>query len=293
MNTATTVRIMMNTQHWERSVEEYFSWRDNPYVFVEPVRALNWNSSTVDPSSYTYSPEQEQWFEQNAIIQKEINHLPNHVFPDLSAAFYFDDGTDVEYKKTYKQHYLKYLREMFTLCFGPHHGYRVEDVFDVEVKMLYAMGCESGIKEDPNGYNKVFTKDAVSQYQFDWSEFASGLGFKETPEFFVTSSLNYLKCGTELLLKEWTSEPWRTYLIYIYIRQLIRFNYEGHDISYQFRGKFERGMGESSIKYTKNEILNQDNIYPVFGLGFAFNTFLTNEYYDRYENKQYIDYVRK
>jgi predicted metalloendopeptidase len=111
----------------------------------------------------------------------------------LDINVYFEDGTDVEYKKNYKQHYLKYIREMFTLVFGPNHGYRAEDVFDVETKMLYAMGCDSGIKEDPNGYNKVYTKEALSKYQFDWPSFASGLGFKETPEFFITGSLNYLK----------------------------------------------------------------------------------------------------
>jgi hypothetical protein len=87
---------MMNPRHWDRSVEEYFSWRDNPYVFVEPVRALNWNSSAVDPSAYTYSSEQEQWFEDNRINQKVIRHLPNHNFVDLTAKFYFDDGTHVD-----------------------------------------------------------------------------------------------------------------------------------------------------------------------------------------------------
>jgi hypothetical protein len=95
MNTALTVRIMMNTQHWERRVEEYESWKDNKYVFLEPVRALNWNSSAVDPRSYTYTPAQERWFEENSIVQKVINHLPNLEFPDMSAQFYFDDGTVV------------------------------------------------------------------------------------------------------------------------------------------------------------------------------------------------------
>jgi organic radical activating enzyme len=93
MNTAVTVRIMMNTQHWERSVEEYLSWKDNPYVFVEPVRALNWNSGSVNPSAYTYNAEQERWFESNRIEQKIIHHLPNLEFPDMSADIILDDGT--------------------------------------------------------------------------------------------------------------------------------------------------------------------------------------------------------
>ena len=210
----------------------------------------------------------------------------------LDINVYFDDGTDIEYKKNYKQHYLKYLREMFRLVFGSDHGYRVEDIFDVETKMLYAMGCDSGIKEDPNGYNRVHTKDAMSKFKFDWPDFASGLGFKETPEFFVTSSLSYLKCATDLLLKEWTTNPWRTYFIYIYIRQLIRFNEQGYQIHFDFRGNYERGMKESTERYSSKNKSFKDIIFPIFGLGFAFNTFLTNEYYDYYENKEYIDYVK-
>ena len=95
--------------------------------------------------------------------------------------------------------------------------------------------------------------------------------------------MSYLKCGTELLLNEWNSEQWRSYWVYLYIRQLIRFNREGSDINYQFRGKFEKGMEENYVN---------NGIFPVFGLGFCFNTFLTNEYYDRYENKQYVEYVK-
>jgi hypothetical protein len=93
MKTAVTVRIMMNTQHWDRSVEEYEFWKDNKFVFVEPVRALNWGSNSVDPKAYTYNQEQELWFENNRIQQKHIYHLPNLEFPDLNAKFYFDDDT--------------------------------------------------------------------------------------------------------------------------------------------------------------------------------------------------------
>jgi len=198
---------------------------------------------------------------------------------------YFDDGKDIEYKKKYKHNYLKYLRDMFRLVFGENHGFRVEDIFDVEVKMLYAMGgCDDPEKEDENGYNKVYAKDALKKYNFDWEKFASALGFKKTPEFFITSSLTYLKCGTKLLLDEWKTEQWRTYWIYIYIRQIIIFTKEGGEIDYAFRAKHERGMEGTNLEL---------DIFPVFGLGFAFNTFLTNEYYNRYKNDQYIEYVEK
>jgi predicted metalloendopeptidase len=201
----------------------------------------------------------------------------------LDINVYFDDGTDIAYKNKYKAHYFKYLRELFHFVFGPDHGFNVHDVFDVEVKILYAMGCESGIKEGENNYNKLHTKEALQKFNFNWHEFANSLGFKKTPEIFITGSLSYLKCGTELLMNEWNSKQWRTYWIYIYIRQLIRFSAEGYNIHFDFRGKFERGMEQNFVK---------EKIFPVFGLGYCFNTFLTNEYYDRYENKQYIEYVK-
>jgi predicted metalloendopeptidase len=63
---------------------------------------------------------------------------------------YFDDGKDIEYKKKYKQNYMKYLRDMFRLVFGENHGFRVEDIFDVEVKMLFAMVRILNIKKNIN-----------------------------------------------------------------------------------------------------------------------------------------------
>ena len=131
-------------------------------------------------------------------------------------------------------------------------------------------------------YDDIGGYDAVKKYNFDWEKFATALGFKKIPEFFITSSLTYLKCGTKLLLEEWKTEQWRTYWIYIYIRQIIIFTKEGGEIDYTFRAKHERGMEGSTLEL---------EIFPVVGLGFAFNTFLTNEYYDRYKNNQYIEYL--
>ena len=240
--------------------------------YINTNEIVSWGS----PFTWSLNPDDKEPTKFRCFI-----NAPQITLLDINV--YFDDGTDVEYKRKYKSEYFKYLRELFNFVFGSNHNHNVHDIFEVETKILYAMGCESGIKEGENNYNKVYAKDANTKYNFNWTDFASGLGFKETPEFFITSSLNYLKCGTELLMNEWTSKQWRTYWIYIYIRQLIQFNPEGNKIHFEFRGNFERGMATSS--------LNQ-GIFPVFGLGFAFNTFLTNEYYDRYENKQYIDYVR-
>jgi putative endopeptidase len=87
---------------------------------------------------------------------------------------------------------------------------------------------------------------------------------------------------TQLLLKEWDSIQWRTYYIYMYIREEQRTNKTGRINNFNFNGKFVMGQ---------TEIIEQD-LFAVFGVGFAFNTFLNNEYIDNYENIDVINYVK-
>jgi predicted metalloendopeptidase len=196
---------------------------------------------------------------------------------------YFDDGTDVEYKKKYKLKFFEYLYQLFEHSFGPNHGFNMEDIFIVETDLIMAMSCTAikGKKADST-YNKITTKEALEKYNFDWKSFSKLLGFKYTPEFFIASNLNYLKCGTELLLKEWNSKKWRTYWIYLFIRQINRWNWEGRELMFEFHGKFVKGQ----------EALLKSDIAPVFALGFGFNTFLTNQYIENYQNEQRLNYVK-
>jgi putative endopeptidase len=197
---------------------------------------------------------------------------------------YIDDGTKVEYKKKYKARYMKYLHDIFEFAFGKNHGFKVSNIFDAEVKFIDAMCCTT-IKDKLkyNDYNRVTTKEALSKYKFDWKAFSSELGFKSPPDFFITSNLNYLLCGTQMLIDEWDNEMWRTYWIYIFIRQQQRFCDEGRKIFFEFQGKFVRGQ---------DEMVSKKEIYPIYPLGFCFNTFLTNEYVARYKNEQNVNYVR-
>jgi predicted metalloendopeptidase len=108
------------------------------------------------------------------------------------------------------------------------------------------------------------------------------LGFKKIPEDFVTSNINYLLCGTKLLKEKWNSPQWRTYWIYIYIRQQLRWDEFGWLNFYEFQGKFLRGQ-EEAVDLA---------ITPIFGMGFTFNTFLTNQYILNYKNDRAIEYVK-
>jgi predicted metalloendopeptidase len=195
---------------------------------------------------------------------------------------YFDDGTDKSYKENYKKKFFKYLNELFEDSFGKNHGFNVKDVFDVETKIIYAIGCNYLKEKNTKNYNRVTKQDALKIYGFDWEDFSKQLGYEKTPDFFITSNLNYLKCGTDLLLKEWDTDMWRTYFIYIFIRQSQRWNKRGRQLFYEFQGKFVRGQ-EAAVP---------ESIQPIFGLGYAFNTFISNIYIDNNENIQVINYLK-
>ena len=194
---------------------------------------------------------------------------------------YFDYNK-TEYSKNYKKRFIKYLNDLFNHAFGNNHGYNVEDIFECELKIINAYDCDIIKKEDKDGHNIVHKSEALKKFGFDWEAFAQALGFKYTPEFFITSNLNYLLCMTQLLLNDWDNEKWRTYWVYVYIRQEQRFNEKGHEIFYDFYGNFVRGQ-------EKNVDMSLFSVYP---LGFAFNSFLTNEYIAKYKNQAAVDYVK-
>jgi putative endopeptidase len=200
---------------------------------------------------------------------------------------YYDDNEDTEEEKKYKKHYrnkyFSYLENLFTLVFGEKHGYNVKDVFDTEVELLNAMACDIIPEKDldPDNYNIVSSSEALKNFQFDWSTFSKHLGCKKVPNSFVTSNINYLLCGTKLLLEKWNSPQWKTYWIYIYIRQMSRWSEKGAQNAFDFFGAFVAGQ-EGGLKPVRR----------ILTMSYLFNTFLTNEYISRYNNIQAINYVK-
>jgi putative endopeptidase len=204
----------------------------------------------------------------------------------IDVDIYFEDDEDTEkdkaYKRKYKTKYFDYLNTLFTNVFGENHGFNVKDVFNTEVEIINAVSCDLIKEEDEDGYNLITKDEALKDFGFDWDTFCKFLGFEKVPNDFVTSNVNYLLCGTKLLKERWDSPEWRTYFIYIYIRQQSRFNERGLKNFYEFNGAFVRGQEQIIDPY----------IRPVFLMGFLFNTFFTNEYITRNNNIQAINYVK-
>jgi hypothetical protein len=132
-------------------------------------------------------------------------YIDPHTFALVDLSIYYDDQIDIKYREKYKKKFINTIQKVFDISLGK-NNYKAQDVFDVGVDIFNALGCVSVTSKEENTYNKVYADEAFKKYGFDWHTFSKELGFKKTPEFFITSSLNYLKCGSELLIKNWINE---------------------------------------------------------------------------------------
>ena len=236
---------------------------------------ISWGS----PFVWSINPD-----DKNPKIYKCYLEPPQVTLMDIDIYFDYEEDTeeDKKYKNKYRLEYFAYLYSLFEIAFGEDHGFNVKDIYDCEVELLNAMSCNFIKEQDEDGYNLISKDEALKNFGFDWVEFCKELGFKKIPEEFVTSNVNYLLCGTKLLKENWSKPCWKTYWIYIYIRQQCRWNEIGYLNFYEFEGNFLRGQ-KAAVDLT---------ISPIFPMGFSFNTFLTNQYVLKYRNQQAVDYVK-
>lgn len=199
----------------------------------------------------------------------------------LDLAVYYDDGKDVAYKQNYRNKYIETVRKMFDVTLGK-NDFIPKDCFDVQVDIFNALGCIDVTSKEESTYNKVSNNEAMEKYGFNWHEFSKQLGFNKPPDFFITSTLNYLKCGSKLFIDNWKTPKWRTYWIYLLIIRLVRITKKWENIGYDFFGKFERGQ---------EEINKSDDVSAALYMSIPFNTFLTNEYVRKFENPAAIKYT--
>jgi putative endopeptidase len=276
LNTIEQIRCLSSV--FVKYIDEQVSNPDNLWYTLGKAN-MNEIVSWGAPFVWSINPD-----DKNPKIYKCYLEPPQLSLMDVE--IYIEDSNDDEdnkkYKNEYRQVFLKYLNNVFTLAFGENHGFNVKDIYDCEYEILNAMACDLIKNEDEDGYNLVTKKEAVELFGFNWEEFCKELGFTKVPDEFITSNINYLLCGTKLLKEKWNSPRWRTYWIYIYIRQIVKSTPEGWKNFYEFEGNFLRGQ----------EMDFDDYIKPIFTMGFMFNTFLTNQYILRYKNVQAVDYVK-
>jgi putative endopeptidase len=209
----------------------------------------------------------------------------------LDTNVYIDNGTDIEYKEKYRNTFYNFQKKCYKLLLGDHYTLNEHDVFEVQQKLFnsFINNDPNNVKENTFIYNKnlifatkITSKEALEKYNFHWEIFCKELGMKKIPEKFYVTSCSYFVSCTDLLINEWHTEKWRAYWIWIFLRTITRFtDSDGAEIYYEFNGNFMRG---------------QDKMLPIVPrssslISVAFNNFLSLKYYEKYYDKNYIDYA--
>ena len=261
-----------NIQETIETIDNYRSDQNNLWKFLAYI-SKNEVIKFASPLEWTLDAD-----------QKDSKHYANYIAGPRLGLYDLDIyfQTKPEHKEI-KKNYIAFIDKVFSVCLGKNHGLSGEDIFNIEYEIVDAYGCTI-IKEDiENLYNKINPEEAITKYSFDWREYAKNLGYTKCPNFFITSNLNYLKCMSEKLKSDWTTIKWRSYWIYIHLVQMIRFHKDWRKIYYEY---FEK-------KLSGQRIMFPDNIYPIFGLSIAFNTFLTKKYVEFNFRGEYINYAQK
>lgn len=235
-------------------------------------------------------------------VKKYISHLSPPQLGLYDYFIYIDDPADdiktKKFKKEFREKYFEFIDKTFkTVLPNDYKDFSAQDVWDVELQLLDAMGCDKIKKEDPNYYNLLTKEELEEDYGFNWTLFTENLGkktpfpgefwtgksgYKTPPKKVVVSSLNALKCTVELLKKNWSTKQWKTYWLFIYYKQMLRFDWDWTDVYYNFYGKFVAGQ---PVRFPKD-------IYSIFPLSFCYNTFLTEQYVAHNNNPLLEVYVK-
>lgn len=191
------------------------------------------------------------------------------------------DEKKVKENKSYQHflnHYFSYIDKLFVNVFGENHVYDIKHVYYCECKMMEMYECAKFKNKE---YNVVDIKD-FKKYNFNYVDFFSEIGFEKYPEQIFIGDLNYFGCINKLLKENWVDERWKTYFLYIYLRNEQRFNITGYEITYNFQYKFVKGALE-----LPTTVLNS-----VYILTYCYNDFLNNKYIDYANDELIIEYAK-
>jgi len=286
-------KLAQNLKNFYKSVIKMNSIKDSKKLAIEAVKTIDSFIQKGNPWDLLAFINSDEMTASGAPFVWSVNpddkeptkfrcYIDAHQFALLDLNIYYNDGIDVEYKKKYREAFKKTCRDLFDTCLGKGHGFDTTDVFNVGVDVFNALGCTDITSKEEKLYNRVTVDEALSKYGFDWRQFSKSLGYKTVPSFFITSSLNYLKCGTDLFLKNWNTQKWRTHWVWILLKRIARVTRVWEKIPYEFYGKYERGQ----------EVINKsDAVSASLYMSIPFNTFLTNQYMEKYSNPLVTKYV--
>ena len=229
------------------------------------------------------------WTVDNDLKHKNkfVNTIGFPSFPLYDATLYFfydlkkENTRDYRNKKKIIEHYLKYIDQITHACLEDKSLINSRDCYDVQKDIILAMGCNQ-IKNDSEDFYNLVKREDAEKYDFNWDEFSKGLGYKEPPTHFICDSLNYLKCVCTTLKTNWKTPKWRSFWLYLFLRQMVMFNTKLRYIYYNFNRKVLLGQPE----------MQTYEMFSLVGMSYCFNYFLSKEYVKHFYNPQTINYVK-
>ena len=201
-----------------------------------------------------------------------ISEISPHEFALIDDKGYYEDNEE-------KRIFLKYLREIFEISESGIKDY--ENVFNCSTKLFKLFECKE-FKNDPNNYNLVTADEALEKYNFDWKTFAKELGYKNVPNKFVVTNINYLSCCCKLLIENWYSEEWRSWWIWIFLRRIVSLTKDWRNVFFEYYAKKQRGIENVDTSIAREVIYTS----------LPFNTTLSIEYIKKYNNKFKVEYIK-
>ena len=258
---------------------EYITGKENDMYDLLAKICSNEVVSFASPVVWSISPDEKD-------VSKYASHLNVPQLGLYDPLLYIDMPTDdsdtKRYKKVFKEKYIKFIGDTFKTCLpNDYKDYDPNDIWNVEYDMLLSMGTYSDFNQDPNFYNVATPSILKNKLGLDWNKFAKKLGYSTVPEKIIVSNMNAIKGLVELMNAKWNTKEWKTYWIFIHLKQMLRFVVEWRPVYFNFYRKFVKGQ---PIDYTAD-------IYSIFGMSLCFNKFLTDQYMKYNENPQYITYA--
>jgi putative endopeptidase len=201
-----------------------------------------------------------------------ISEISPHIFVIKDTSTYYKNNSKA------KTQFLNYLHKLFKAAEVNIDNY--EDVFSCGQE-LFKLFEFNKYKNDINNYNIVTSNEALEKYNFDWVTFSKELGYKNVPEKFIVTDLNYLTSCCELLKDNWTTEKWRSWWIWIFIRRIISFTKNLEHIFFDYHAKELQGI----------DIYNP-LVRKILLTSLAFNTTISSEYVKKYNNEEKVNYIK-
>jgi len=216
---------------------------------------------------------------------KYTNTLGFPSFPLYNVILYFifdnviKNDAEYKYNKYVVTEYLKYINKLNDRCFGSNKIIDPMDVYNVQKDIILAMGCDKITESN----NNVIKKEDAIKYNFEWELFAKALGYDKVPSTFSAYSLNYLSCVCKLLKENWKTPKWKSFWIYIFIKEITIFHIHLRDITFNFNRKIFLGQPQKTPL----------KIFALMGMSYMFNYFLSLKYIENNYNVDHVNYVKQ